>query len=48
MTQSIIFRRYRKGKDGQILDARKYGKRAWPIRIESEQEKGKQENKEDK
>lgn len=30
---SIIFRRYRKLPDGRVLDARKYGIRAWPIKI---------------
>ncbi|MDQ7795032.1 MAG: hypothetical protein RDU89_11580 [bacterium] len=29
----LIFRRYRRGKDGTIYDAHKYGHSAWPIRI---------------
>lgn len=29
----VIFRRYRRGRDGQILDAWKYGKKAWPIHL---------------
>ena len=31
--QPVIFRRYRKLPNGQILDARKYGLKAWPIRV---------------
>jgi hypothetical protein len=30
---TVIFRRYRRTKTGQLLDARKYGLRAWPIRV---------------
>jgi hypothetical protein len=30
---SVIFRRYRRGPDGGLLDAHDYGYRAWPIRI---------------
>lgn len=29
----LIFRRYRVTRDGQVLDARDYGYKAWPIRI---------------
>ncbi len=29
----VIFRRYRRTRDGRVLDARKYGLRAWPIRV---------------
>ena len=29
----VIFRRYKKGKDGKLMDAYSYGKRAWPIKI---------------
>jgi len=29
----VIFRRYKKDKSGQLLDARKYGLKAWPIKI---------------
>jgi hypothetical protein len=29
----IIFRRFRRTKSGALLDARKYGKAAWPIRV---------------
>ena len=29
----VIFRRFRRLPDGSVLDARKYGLRAWPIRI---------------
>lgn len=30
---TVIFRRYKKGKDGKLMDAYSYGKRAWPIKI---------------
>ncbi len=36
-TPGVIFRRYRKGPDGKLLDAHEYGIRAWPIRIGSDQ-----------
>jgi hypothetical protein len=29
----VIFRRYRKDRNGNVLDARKYGYKAWPIRV---------------
>jgi hypothetical protein len=29
----IIFRRYRRCRNGKILDARDYGYEAWPIKI---------------
>jgi hypothetical protein len=29
----VIFRRFIKGKDGRLLDARQYGKKAWPIKV---------------
>lgn len=29
----IVFRRFRRTKSGALLDARKYGKAAWPIRV---------------
>src|SRR5690606_2007529 len=29
----VIFRRYRRTRDGRLLDARKYGLQAWPIRV---------------
>ena len=31
--EQVIFRRYRRTKDGRVLDARKYGLKAWPIRV---------------
>lgn len=31
--KQIIFRRFRRTKDGQVLDAHWYGKKAWPIHI---------------
>lgn len=30
---NVIFRRYRRTKDGRVLDAWAYGLRAWPIRL---------------
>jgi len=30
---NVIFRRYRRLKDGTVLDAHDYGLQAWPIRI---------------
>ncbi len=30
---TVIFRRYRRTKDGKLLDAYAYGLRAWPIRV---------------
>ena len=27
----LIFRRFRKSKNGEMLDARRYGIKAWPI-----------------
>jgi len=32
----IIFRRFRKTATGQLLDAKKYGLRAWPIKVKKE------------
>lgn len=29
----VIFRRYRRTKDGRQLDAFKYGLKAWPIKV---------------
>lgn len=29
----VIFRRFRRGRDGKVLDAWKYGIKAWPIRL---------------
>jgi hypothetical protein len=29
----LIFRRYRRDRWGKVLDARKYGFKAWPIRL---------------
>lgn len=29
----IIFRRYRKGRNGKVYDAYDYGLKAWPIRV---------------
>jgi hypothetical protein len=34
LEERVIFRRYRRDpRTGKLLDARKYGLRAWPIRI---------------
>lgn len=30
---TVIFRRYRRVRGGGVLDAHKYGHKAWPIRI---------------
>jgi hypothetical protein len=30
---NVIFRRYRRTRDGRVMDAHKYGLKAWPIRI---------------
>jgi hypothetical protein len=30
---NVIFRRYRRTRDGRVLDARQYGIKAWPIKI---------------
>jgi hypothetical protein len=32
----LIFRRFRKTKDGMILDSYKYGLKAWPLWIKSD------------
>jgi len=32
----LIFRRYRTLKDGTVLDAYKYGLRAWPIWVKDD------------
>jgi hypothetical protein len=32
----IIFRRFRRTKSGALLDARKFGISAWPIRVRRE------------
>lgn len=29
----LIFRRYRRTKNGKVLDARKYGLWAWPMHV---------------
>lgn len=29
----LIYRRFRQGRDGRLLDARTYGYKAWPIKI---------------
>jgi len=29
----VIFRRFRRTKSGQILDAYKYGLKGWPIKV---------------
>ena len=39
---TVIFRRYRRTKDGKVLDARKYGLKAWPIRIRTKPRKTRQ------
>ncbi len=31
----LVFRRFRRGKDGKVLDAHAYGLKAWPIRCRS-------------
>lgn len=28
----VIFRRFRRGRDGKVYDAHDYGVKAWPIR----------------
>ncbi len=35
----LIFRRYRRTRNGKVLDARKYGFRAWPIRVRRDRRK---------
>lgn len=37
IAEKVIFRRYRRGKNGELLDARKYGYRAWPIKVKDDQ-----------
>lgn len=34
--RTLIFRRFRRLPDGTLLDARKYGHRAWPIWVDIE------------
>lgn len=34
----IIFRRFRRTPKGKLLDAHKYGLKAWPIRVDDDQE----------
>ncbi len=34
----IIFRRFRRDPSGKLLDARAYGKKAWPIKIRRNKE----------
>jgi hypothetical protein len=29
----VIFRRFRRGRNGKVYDAHKYGVKAWPIRL---------------
>lgn len=36
--EPIIFRRYIRTKDGRVLDAREYGRKAWPIRVRKEKD----------
>lgn len=38
-TGGVIFRRYRRVPGGGVLDAWKYGLRAWPIRITAKRQK---------
>lgn len=35
--QPVIFRRYRTLPNGQVLDARNYGLKAWPIKVSGKQ-----------
>lgn len=35
----VIFRRYRRVRGGRVLDAHKYGLKAWPIRIRRKRRK---------
>jgi hypothetical protein len=35
----IVFRRYRRGKDGTVYDAHDYGLKAWPIRATSKKKR---------
>lgn len=37
----LIFRRYRRGKNGELLDARDYGLQAWPIKLKGKPVGGK-------
>ncbi len=37
----VIFRRYRRGKNGELLDAWDYGLQAWPIKLKSKTFAGK-------
>jgi hypothetical protein len=39
-SERVIFRRYRRGKNGEILDARKYGLKAWPIKVCGDKKQG--------
>lgn len=40
-TGKLIFRRFRRTRDGRVLDAHKYGLKAWPIRVSDEKSRGK-------
>ena len=35
----VIFRRFRRGRDGKVYDAWQYGVKAWPIPIKPNPEK---------
>jgi hypothetical protein len=35
----VIFRRFRRARSGAVLDAHKYGLRAWPIRVRTKRPK---------
>ena len=32
-SSDVIFRRFRRGKNGKVYDAFKYGLKGWPIRL---------------
>jgi len=34
----IIFRRFRRDRSGKVLDAHRYGLKAWPIRLRGKAE----------
>jgi len=36
---NVIFRRYRRTRNGKVLDAHEYGIEAWPIRIRAKKRK---------
>jgi hypothetical protein len=37
--KNIIFRRYRRGRNGETLDAHDYGIKAWPINLNDRTER---------